>query len=52
MCWTVIPGYFLVMRLFLIHFQDFYMSKLSGGILRLNLNGERLIKDSIAYALW
>lgn len=50
-CWTVIPGYFLVMRLFLIHFQDFYMSKLSGGILRLNLNGERLIKDSIAYAL-
>lgn len=28
------------------------MSKLSSGILRINIKMERIIKDSIAYSLW
>lgn len=50
--WPTIPGYFLLMRLFLINFQEFFMSKLSSGILRINLAMEGIIKDSIAYSLW
>ena len=50
--WQAIPGYFLLMRLFLINFQEFFMSKLSSGILRINIKMERIIKDSIAYSLW
>lgn len=50
--WQAIPGYFLFMRLFLINFQEFFMSKLSSGILRMNFSMERIIKDSIAYSLW
>lgn len=50
--WPAIPGYFLLMRLFLTNFQEFFMSKLSSGILRINLAMEGIIKDSIAYSLW
>ena len=50
--WPTIPGYFLLMRLFLTNFQEFFMSKLSSGILRINLAMEGIIKDSIAYSLW
>lgn len=51
-CWEAIPGFFLFMRLFLINFQDFFMSKLSSGILRMNLSLDRVMRDSVAYAMW
>ena len=51
-CWHAIPGFFLFERLFLIHFQDFFISKLSSGILRINLAMDNVMKDTIAYALW
>lgn len=40
------------MRLFLINFQDFFVSKLSSGILRMNLALDRVMRDSVAYAMW
>ena len=51
-CWQAIPGFFLFERLFLIHFQDLFISKLSSGILRINLAMDNVMKDTIAYALW
>ena len=51
-CWEAIPGFFLFMRLFLINFQDFFVSKLSSGILRMNLALDRVMRDSVAYAMW
>ena len=51
-CWDAIPGMFLFDRFFLLFFQDFYMSKLSSGILRMNLHIDRVMRDSVAYAMW
>ena len=51
-CWEALPGFFLFMRLFLIYFQDFYISKLSSGILRMNLAIDRVILDTVAYKMW
>lgn len=50
--WAGIPGFFLLTRLFLIHFQDFFVSKMSSGILRMNLGVEHILSDSIGYELW
>ncbi|KAK8824201.1 hypothetical protein WA556_003525 [Blastocystis sp. ATCC 50177/Nand II] len=49
--WAGIPGFFLLTRLFLIHFQDFFVSKMSSGILRMNLGVEHILSDSIGYEL-
>ena len=51
-CWDAIPGMFLFDRFFLLFFQNFYMSKLSSGILRMNLHIDRVMRDSVAYAMW
>ena len=50
--WPAIPGFFLLTRLFLIHFQDFFISKMSSGILRMNVGVEHILGDTVGYELW
>ena len=51
-CWSAIPGFFILERIFLNEFQSYYMSRLSGGILRMNLNVDKVLIESAATSLW
>lgn len=51
-CWSAIPGFFILERIFLNEFQSYYMSRLSGGILRMNLNVDKVLIESVATSLW
>ena len=51
-CWSSIPGYFILQRVFLNEFQKYHISRLSGGILRMNLNVDKVLSDSVANMLW
>ena len=50
--WEAIPGFFLVLRLFLTEFQSYFISRLSCGVLRLHLEVDRVLSESVALGMW
>lgn len=51
-CWSSVPGFFILERIFLNEFQSYHTSRLSGGILRMNLGVDKILSDSVASQFW
>ena len=50
-CWTAIPGFFLFQSIFLSEMQTYHISRLSGGILRMNISIDKVLSDTVANSL-